>query len=201
MLEEKLDMRGRACPEPVIATREALEKRGVQSLTVLVDNDAASENVARTGQSLGCEVTVEATAAGEFHVSLLRTKPILDSGQHAANTCTAGQNLVVLIPTDTFGVGDPDLGRALLLAFIGTLDKLSPRPSRLIFLNAGAKLVCDEPAFVDKVSALSEIGCEVLVCGTCLDFYHLDEQLKVGKVSNMMEIASTLASADKVIRP
>lgn len=56
-------------------------------------------------------------------------------------------------------------------------------------MNSGVKLVAgDEQQIIDSVNKLIEKGTEVLVCGTCLDFYGLKEQLKVGEVSNMYDI-------------
>lgn len=199
-VEQVLDMRGRQCPEPVIETRKALETSNVKVIEVLVDNDASLENVARTARSLGCDVNVEVTAKGEFRLHLTRTEAQA-AVKGEASCCGTVEKLVVLIPSDRFGEGDPDLGRALIQAFIGTLSKISPLPRTLIFLNAGARLVCEETKVVQEVQELVQAGCRVLVCGTCLDFYGIDKDLKVGEVSNMFEIASELAAADKIIRP
>lgn len=38
-----------------------------------------------------------------------------------------------------------------------------------------------------------------MVCGTCLNFYNLTDQLKIGTVSNMYEIVERMKLADKVI--
>ena len=202
--EKQLDMRGRACPEPVMETRKALADSAVTRLSVVVDNDGAVENVSRTARNMGCEVTVEAALEGTFTIIIERA-PLASGEQPVQDTtpvsCTPRTSLVVLFSQDTFGNGDPDLGRALLLAFAGTLPQIAPRPSTVIFLNAGAKLVCEETPFVDHVKTLEAAGTKVLVCGTCLDFYNLDKDLKVGTVSNMMEIAETLAAADRIIRP
>ena len=72
MIGNRLDVRGRSCPEPVIETRKALKDPNVKSLTVLVDNEAAAENVARTGRSLDCEVRLETLPQGEFNIVLTR---------------------------------------------------------------------------------------------------------------------------------
>ncbi len=40
----------------------------------------------------------------------------------------------------------------------------------------------------------------VLSCGTCLEYYNLRKKLAVGRVSNMHEIVTSLAAADRVIR-
>lgn len=199
-VEQVLDMRGRPCPEPVIETRKALQTSNVTVLEVLVDNDASLENVARAARNLGCDVNVEVTAKGEFRLRLMRTKEQA-AATDESSCCATPEKLVVLIPSDRFGEGDPDLGRALIQAFIGTLSKLSPLPHTLIFLNAGARLVCEETKVVQQVQELAQAGCRILVCGTCLDFYGLNKDLKVGEVSNMFEIASELATADKIIRP
>ena len=47
--------------------------------------------------------------------------------------------------------------------------------------------------------ALAEKGTEVLVCGTCLDFYGCKDQLAVGEVSNMYDILGRMQEAAKVI--
>ena len=43
------------------------------------------------------------------------------------------------------------------------------------------------------------MGVEVLVCGTCLDFYGVKDALKVGEVSNMYDILGRMQEAAKVI--
>ena len=42
-------------------------------------------------------------------------------------------------------------------------------------------------------------GADVLVCGTCLNFYGLTERLKAGTVSNMYDIVERMQQAAKVI--
>ena len=44
---KKIDCRGLACPNPVIMTKERIERGDIDALTVLVDNAAAKENVSR----------------------------------------------------------------------------------------------------------------------------------------------------------
>ena len=59
MSETTLDCRGLACPNPVIKTKEIIDRGEVRQLTVLVDNAAAQENVSRFLQRAGFEVSVE----------------------------------------------------------------------------------------------------------------------------------------------
>src|SRR4030042_3075990 len=59
MAEKTLDCRGLACPNPVIKTKELIDRGDVKQLTVLVDNPAAQENVSRFLRRAGFEVSVE----------------------------------------------------------------------------------------------------------------------------------------------
>ena len=53
-----LDARGLSCPQPVILTRQALDK-GEFPIQVLVDTGTSRDNVTRMAQSKGCRVSVE----------------------------------------------------------------------------------------------------------------------------------------------
>ena len=67
-------------------------------------------------------------------------------------------------------------------------------------MNSGVKLVAGgEDQVIESVQKLIDQGTEVLVCGTCLDFYGLKEQLQVGDVSNMYDILERMRDAAKVI--
>jgi intracellular sulfur oxidation DsrE/DsrF family protein len=71
----------------------------------------------------------------------------------------------------------------------------------MIFINSGVKLTTVDEEAVDAVTMLAERGVEVLSCGTCLQHFGLEQDLKVGKVSNMFEVIETLSAATKVISP
>ena len=58
-----LDCRGLACPEPVLRVKDALE-RGAAVLAVVVDNEAACQNVQRFAGTRGCRVEVHPQGEG-----------------------------------------------------------------------------------------------------------------------------------------
>ena len=68
-----------------------------------------------------------------------------------------------------------------------------------LFMNGGVKLPVHNEQIVEHLRELLTKGVEILVCGTCLNFYHLAEQLQVGTVSNMYEIVERMKQAGKVI--
>ena len=205
MSEETLDMRGKACPEPVLETRRRLAADpGLQVLHVLVNTEGAGENVSRAGRHLGCEVRLEDLGAGECRITLSRqgALPGLADGKAGARERSPGTcEVAVLISSDSLGEGDRALGRFLMAAFIKTLGQMDPRPATIAFLNSGVKLTTRGSEVVEELRALEALGVELLSCGTCLDFFKLKDSLEVGLVSNMFEIVSILVGADKTIRP
>ena len=52
---------------------------------------------------------------------------------------------------------------------------------------------------VGHLKELEQKGCEILVCGTCLNFFGIADQLKIGTVSNMYDITKRMFDAAKVI--
>jgi intracellular sulfur oxidation DsrE/DsrF family protein len=71
------------------------------------------------------------------------------------------------------------------------------RPDIIIFYNTGVKLAVQDSEVLEDLKALSDKGVEILVCGTCLNFFGIKEKLGVGIVSNMYDIASTMSRAGR----
>jgi TusA-related sulfurtransferase len=57
-MEQKIDCRGLACPQPVLETKKALEAPGAEEILVIVDNPGSKENVRRFAESQGHEVSI-----------------------------------------------------------------------------------------------------------------------------------------------
>jgi TusA-related sulfurtransferase len=64
-----IDARGYACPQPVIMTKKALEKKGAP-LKVLVDDRTPLENVTRFASNSGYRVSHQALDDGEFEITI-----------------------------------------------------------------------------------------------------------------------------------
>jgi selenium metabolism protein YedF len=206
-----LDMRGKACPLPVVETRKRLAGSGPASFSVIVDNAAARENVTRMARSMGCTVEPDQRAPDEIHLLIARggqapavsgeRSPAVARDQERNTGAMPDRPSVVLISGSEFGAGDPELGTMLMRAFIKTLKELSPVPAAILFVNSGVKLTTAGSDLLEDLGELQQLGAEVFSCGTCLDYYHLKDKLEIGKVTNMFEIATHLAEASRIIRP
>ena len=99
------------------------------------------------------------------------------------------------------GSGDDELGALLMRSFVKTQAELDAIPDAIIFYNAGVKLCCEGSLLLDDIRALEASGIEIIACGTCLNFFELGDQLAVGRVTDMLEIAGRLATAGRVVSP
>ena len=202
--EQRIDARGLACPKPVLLAREAMAGAAAGMVRLVVDNASVAENVRRMAESQGW--TAVSSAKGEYvEVVLERPKAAATAvPAEVPAACAPGTRtpaLAVLIASDQVGAGDERLGRILMRSFVKTLRDIAPRPQKVIFMNAGVRLTTEGSELLDDIAALAGAGVEVLSCGTCLDYFNLKDKLRVGRVSNMFEITSALASADRVLRP
>ncbi len=198
--EYVIDCRGLACPAPVLRAKETVEQEQVDRLVMLVDNDAAKENVSRFLSRAGYTVWVEEqegaiAVVGDRSAGL--TKPV---AAPVAPAPAAGEaKIMVVVGTDRLGSGDDFLGGRLMVNFIGTLKEMGPSLWTLVFLNAGVKLACSGSEVLPALQELAAAGVQVLVCGTCLNHFHLLEQKQVGETTNMLDIVTHMQLADKVI--
>ena len=202
-----VDARGLTCPQPVLETKRVLDEGLSHSFRVLVDNETSRENVSRFVRNQGCEAVVQDAGHGGYEIMITRTagEP-LPAEQEPLLACpvpdaaTSGK-LVVYIGNNRMGSGDDELGARLMRGFLQTCIDVEPHPWRMIFINAGVKLTTQDEAAVEALGLLQDKGVELLSCGTCLQHFGLEGDLKVGKVTNMFEVIETLSSATKVISP
>jgi selenium metabolism protein YedF len=197
-----LDARGLSCPAPVLMAKEAVEKDQVKMVEILVDNEAARENVTRF---LGAQqFSVNAVAEGtHFKISARREGDVPERIQETEISCDANteqqQKIMVLLATDRLGFGDDVLGQKLVVSFIKTLKEMGDELWRLVLVNNGVKLTITDSPVLEDLMIYEKEGLTILVCGTCLTHFGLLEAKKVGVTTNMLDIVTAMQLADKVI--
>ncbi|MFH2046008.1 MAG: sulfurtransferase-like selenium metabolism protein YedF [Pseudomonadota bacterium] len=195
-MKKEIDARGLSCPAPVLQTKAAVETEGVKEIVVIVDNEAARQNVSRFLENQGFKTSVKQKdqdfiIAGACEEKLLPKKD-KQSG-------SSEKKIMVMVATDRMGYGDDELGKKLIVNFIKTLKEMGKELWRLVFVNNGVKLTTEGSAALKALKELEESGITILVCGTCLDHFKLLEKKKVGETTNMLDIVTAMQVADKVI--
>ncbi|MBQ0065500.1 MAG: sulfurtransferase-like selenium metabolism protein YedF, partial [Firmicutes bacterium] len=128
---------------------------------------------------------------------------ILTVGSQESCECELDQtsDFIVAIGSNKMGEGDPALGTALMKAFIFALTKQNQFPTTMLFFNSGAYLTCQDSDVLEDLKTLESKGVEIFTCGTCLNFYGLNEKLAIGSVTNMYDIVEKMEKAGKVVKP
>lgn len=105
---------------------------------------------------------------------------------------------VVFINSESLGRGDDELGAKLTPMLLYSLGETDPKPQAIVLMNSGVRLACEGSPAVEHLQTLVEAGVKVHACGTCLDFFGLNEQLAVGEVGNMALTAELFLANDVV---
>jgi selenium metabolism protein YedF len=159
---------------------------------VIAGSVESRDNIARFGRSRGYEVCLPEATPWTYVVEL---RP----GGSCDRTPAASDRLV-LIASEQFGSGSEELGRLLMQLLLRSLGDVGTRPAALILVHGGVRLTVDGSVVLDVLRRLEDLGVAVRVCGTCLDYYGLKEQVRVGQISNMFELAEMMMSAESVVR-
>ena len=193
-----IDCRGLACPQPVVATKQALDQLKEGAMIVIVDNASSCNNVERFVRGQGCSVEIKESGQ-DFYIHVQKTSR--EDEKKKTQPDEKVKKVVVYINSYLLGGGDEALGSFLMKAFLKTLLDLETKPSRLILINSGVQLAAEDSKVLETLKLLSEKGVEIVCCGTCIDYYELKGKMRVGVISNMYEIIQSMLEADRVIKP
>lgn len=194
-----IDCRGLACPAPVLRAKETIDGEAVDFLVMLVDNEAARENVSRFLSRSGYAVRLEEWEGAQAVVGERSGAAGKGPAEPAAAPIKATARIMVLAGADRLGRGDEFLGQRLMVNFLGTLKEMGRELWTLVLLNSGVKLACTGSEVLTALRELEAAGVQVLVCGTCLNHFKLLEEKKVGETTNMLDIVTHMQMADKVV--
>jgi selenium metabolism protein YedF len=205
---KELDVRNLACPGPVLKLRDLLEA-GEREIVMHVADALSRSNVSRFAAARGAAVAVEEPGDGSFVLTITAGGGAAGArpGEEALLACEVPEAApvrgprVVQVSSAVMGAGDDELGALLLRSFLKTQAQLGRRPDAIIFYNSGVRLCCEGSLLLDDLQALAAAGIEIIACGTCLNFFGIADRLRVGRVTDMLEIASRLADAGAIVRP
>jgi len=195
----ELDCRGLACPAPVLQTKQILEKEKPAAIKVIVDNEAARQNVTRFLEHQKFQVTAEKLGS-DFHLLGSRSDETTAAEKKTVQKPEAElRKIMVMVTSDCVGRGDDELGSKLMVNFLKTLKEMGHDLWRLVFVNNGVKLTVEGSEVLPILKELEGQSVHIMVCGTCLTHFKLLEKKKVGETTNMLDIVTAMQVADKVI--
>jgi len=108
------------------------------------------------------------------------------------------KHLMLVIATDVIGK-EEEIGKVLVKGFFETMKATKEIPHTIFFLNAGVRLTTTSEEIIPVLKELADMGVEIFSCGTCLKYYGLESELKVGYrgttnhiVEGMQDFAKTV---------
>ncbi len=196
---------GKQCPIPVVMAANALKALTVPSVVeVHVDNEIAVQNLTRLAGRYGLPIRSERRDEKLFSVRM-EVADLSRLGEvpadEAACVPDSRAGFVVAVESSEMGRGQEALSKTLMKGFLYALGQLEQLPQAILFYNSGAFLTCEGSDSLEDLKNMEAQGVEIYTCGTCLDFYQLQDRLAVGKVTNMYAIVEQLAAAPKVVKP
>lgn len=205
----KIDAMGDVCPMPVVKAKKAWEKAAAgEILEVHVDNEIAVENLRRMTQNLGGGFAMEKQDEKHFAV---RIEPDVAGGladnfeaeapSRPTSESADREGTLVVIRSAAMGTGNDELGKILIKGYLYALSQMEVLPEKILFYNGGVNLTTEGSDSLEDLKAMEAQGVQIRSCGTCLDYYHLKDRLRVGEVTNMYDIAEAMADAAKIISP
>lgn len=189
----KVDAIGQVCPVPIIMTKNALKEIEEGKVEVSVDNKISLQNLEKLSQEMG--YSYDTQVSGEIF------RIVINKAKENISLVESKDNTVVVIDSLHMGQGDHELGKILMKGFIYTLTEYDSLPKTILLYNEGVKLATSDSESLNDLLLLETRGVEILACGTCLNFYHLTEELKAGTITNMYTILDRQMKATKVIKP
>lgn len=200
-----LDCSGMLCPKPLIETKKAIKSgKPGDDLKIIIDNDTSLQNLNKFLIDNGIK-PIYANEKGKH--SLIFTISNLNDTYKPEDYCEvstpqnhAGKYIVVL-ESDSMGSGDKELGDLLAKGFLSTIADLDTLPQEIICYNGGVKLAKKGTPSASNLVKLNQLGVKIMLCGTCVDFYKIKDEIEIGEISNMYYIASRLTSGANIVKP
>lgn len=199
----KVNALGDNCPIPVVKAKKAIDGLTESAIVeISVGNEIAVQNVTKMVNQKNLESTYE--KVGENHyVIKVQCGEVIESEatKEVVTAIEKDEKMIVVLSSDKMGEGDEELGKVLIKGFIYAITQLDKYPKAVLLYNSGVKLSSEGSDSIEDLKMLEEHGVEILSCGTCLNFYNLQDKLQVGKVTNMYSIVEELSEATNIIRP
>ena len=172
-----VDARGFGCPKPVMMAEEALAPMKEGSIEVLVDNEASAKNLERFSKKNG--FYSETLREDRFWRVKIVKGYICEVPAAEENLPKTEKDLLIIVGSDTMGK-EEGLGKILMKGVFETMKVTKELPHTLFFLNTGVRLTTLDNEFIPLIKEFEQMGVEIFTCGTCLKYFNLESELKVG---------------------
>lgn len=108
------------------------------------------------------------------------------------------KNKIILLSSNQLGKGSEELGTTILETFFNILKNNETLPYAVFCMNEGVLTLTDQSFVSVQLKELEDKGVKVLACKTCVEYYKLNNAIKVGQLDSMKTFVD-LASKYEVV--
>ena len=109
------------------------------------------------------------------------------------------KDTILLFTRTGMGESPAELQMNLAVKFLTLLYTNGNLPAKIFFYTEGVKLACQGSPAIEALKNLQSAGVELILCTTCLDYFHLTDHVAVGIPGSMADIVDGVTKAKKVI--
>lgn len=192
----RIDCTNMSCPQPVIETKNALEKIQIGGvLEVVVNSDIVKQNVLKFFKFNNLEPSISQEGANTV-ISATKTSQIsglFSSDDYSCDIDTDNAKIKKVIYLNSDKAGNGEVGASLLSKLLLSFVQLSDNIEAIVLVNEAVKISTSRanPSY-EPLKHLEASGVRVLSCGACLQSYGLVDKLSIGEITNALEIAELL---------
>ena len=192
-----INMLGKPCPLPLVEAKKALSHPDCQGVTVLVDNIIAVQNLEKMAAELNYGFSFTQIKEAEYAAAISVNEKSLPAFR--TEQISADSGVTYLFTADQIGISDPVPGQVLMKSFLIALVQAPNPPESVLLINTAVKMAAVDADVLNEMQTLSKCGTKILLCGQCVTYYELTDNLAVGRVTNMLEILEVLTAATRAI--
>jgi len=111
----------------------------------------------------------------------------------------ADSDTVILVTRNGMGEAVQELQQKLIGTYFKLLDEHGILPGAICFYTEGVRLAVEGSPVLETLQSLERKGVHLILCSTCLNYYNLVDQVRVGIVGGMGDILEAQRAASKVI--
>ena len=187
---KEIDCRGLSYLNIIRQIKKYFNSIGEGEATILVDNDLERSNVTRFAMHQGYQI--EQNDDDNFSIHLEK---------RGCLEIEADEKIFsILVTTDKLGVGDEEIGKALMQEYFATLNEFDNLPREILFLNSAVKLFDKDSSVLEEIELLYKKGVVILISDTSLDYYNLKQDITFGEITNMYHMIITMKKAKNLIK-
>ncbi len=112
------------------------------------------------------------------------------------------KDAVILITKPSLGTTSEDdavFGLEMLDKFLHSLESLADKPTAICFYTEGVKATADDLSLALGLRLLGRLGIRLVACGSCLDYYGIDNLVDGVERGTMAEIVKLIGAASKAV--